>query len=157
MQKVVAQLNLQESLGGGEVYTRFLVTAFHELGWKSCVFINPLANFWRHLLPANTEIINFESIAQLEDRVSENTSLLLTHSTLDAPAAQRLAKRIRLVAILHMPLYERLPGGLPHYHRLMAVSRHVADSARARGLESVSPVELLGVADFQPPGVDLPV
>ncbi len=152
MQKIVAQLNLQESLGGGEVYTRFLVTAFYELGWKSRVFVNPRATFWPDLLPAETEIMNFESISQLESSVSENTSMLLTHSALDAPAAQRLAKLTSLVAILHMPLYERLPGGLPHYHRLMAVSRHVADSARARGLDSVSPVELLGVADFQPRG-----
>ena len=92
------------------------------------------------------------SLQQLEDALKEESDVLLTHSTLDSFWAPRMARRARLAGMLHMPLYERFPEGLRHYHRLFPVSRHVAQSARARGLENVSSIELLGVADTSPRG-----
>ena len=157
MGKFVDQLNLQESLGGGEVYTRFLLKAFADLGWSTRLFVNPRAAFWPGLLPQGAQIVKLGSMVQLERAISEGCSMLLTHSALDAQSAQQIARRVRLVGILHMPLYERFPEGLRYYHRLIPVSRHVADSARARGLEQVSPVALLGVADTHPRGEKAPI
>ena len=157
MQKIVDQLNLQESFGGGEVYTRILVKVFADLGWSGRLFVSPRAEFWQGLLPRGTAVVKLQSMAQLEGFISDRGAMLLTHSALDADWARRIAARVRLVGILHMPLYERFPEGLQYYHRLIAVSRHVADSARARGLQQVSPVELLGVADIHPRGEQAPL
>ena len=150
MRKFVTQLNLQDSLGGGEVYTRSLCRAFAEMGWRSRLFVNNRVDFWQSLLDSGTEIVKLDSMEQLESALEDE--LLLTHSTLDAHWAPRMARRARLAGMLHMPLYDRFPEGLRHYHRLFAVSQHVAKSARSRGLENVSPVALLGVADTRPRG-----
>jgi len=157
MPRIINQLNLQESLGGGEVYTRLVVKACTDLGWSTRVFVSPRAAYWPGLLPEGTQIVKLQSMAELEVAVADKGSVLLTHSTLDAQSAQRMAQRTILAGILHMPLYERLPEGLRHYHRLIAVSRHVADSARSRGLPQVSEVELLGVADTHPRGKQAPL
>ena len=152
MRRLVDQLNLQESLGGGEIYTRFMIKACADLGWETRLFVSPRAAFWQSLLPAGSPIVKLGAMSDLEKAVSDRNSVLVTHSALDAHWAQRIARGARLAGMLHMPLYERLPEGLKHYHRLIAVSRHVADSARSRGLLQVSPVELLGVADVQARG-----
>ena len=157
MRKIVTQLNLQDSLGGGEIYTRILIQAFADLGWSTRLFVNSRAKFWQTLLAPETEVVKIESMQQLEAALGAKGDLLLTHSTLDSIWAPRMACRATLVGMLHMPLYERFPEGLRHYHRLFAVSRHVAQSARSRGLENVSPVELLGVADTRPRGPAAPL
>ena len=157
MRNVVNQLNLQENLGGGEVYTRSLCRAFAGMGWRTRLFVNARANFWQSLLLPETEIVKLESMEQLELALVDKGDLLLTHSTLDTVWAPRMARRARLAGMLHMPLYERFPEGLRHYHRLFAVSRHVAESARSHGLDNLYPIALLGVADTSPRGTAVPV
>ena len=157
MRKIVTQLNLQDSLGGGEIYTRILIRAFSDLGWGTRLFVNSRATFWQTLLTPETEIVKLETMQQLEQAMGDKGELLLTHSTLDSFWAPRMARRARLAGMLHMPLYERFPEGLRHYHRLFAVSRHVAQSARSHGLENLSTVELLGVADTRPRGPAAPL
>jgi len=156
MGRFISQLNLQESLGGGEIYTRFVVKAFADLGWGTRLFVSPRARFWEALLPQGTQIVPLESLHQLGQALHPGT-MLLTHSALDPATATRIAQQLPLVGILHMPLYERLPAGLAHYHRLLAVSRHVAQSARSRGLDQVSPIVLLGVADTHARGESTPL
>ena len=157
MRRVVTQLNLQESLGGGEIYTRFTLMACEALGWGARLFVSPRATFWRSLLSSNTEIVPLDSYGALERSVGSNADILLTHTALDAHWAERIGQKTNLVGMLHMPLYERFPQGLRHYRRLIAVSKHVAKSARERGLQQVSDVELLGVADTLPRGPCMPI
>lgn len=152
MGRVCHQVNLQTSLGGGEVYTRFLCAALATLGWESRLYVSPLASFWRALGLANTQLVPVEREAELETSVPGEGEVLLTHTALSPNAARRLAKRHRLGGIIHMPLYERDPAGLRGYRRVFGVSRHVIESARSRGYMNVDPRPLYGIADLDSRG-----
>lgn len=154
--KVCYQINLQLSLGGGEIYTRFLTVALRELGYEAVLFVHADARFWQGLLAADARIVPVRTLAEIDcvmagegDPAAANP-LVITHSALPSNAARRYAAQYRLAGMLHMPLYERFPEGLPHYRRLFAVSEHVIASARSRGLLNVHEVPLYGVADLTP-------
>ncbi len=144
------QINLQLSLGGGEIYTRFLTTALRELGYDTVLFVHPEARFWPQFIGSAATLVPVRTLAEIEAKIPGAGALVLTHSVLPPEAALSFAARTRLAGLLHMPLYERLPGGLRYYHRLFAVSEHVIASARASGLANVHPVPLYGVADVAP-------
>ena len=146
--KTCYQINLQLSLGGGEIFTRFLTTALGELGYRNCLFIHAEAEFWPKLIPAGAVFFRVRSLAEIEAQIVEPGALLITHSVLPPEAAIRFASRVTLTGILHMPLYERFPEGLRHYQRLFCVSEHVIASAGAHGLSNVHAAPLYGVADL---------
>lgn len=150
------QINLQLSLGGGEIYTRFLTVALRELGYAAVVFIHADAPFWPGLLPSGTRLVPVRTLPEIERVLAGEAgreggrAMVITHSALPAEAARRFAAAYRLAGMLHMPLYQRFPDGLPHYHCLFAVSEHVIASARSRGLSNVHDLPLYGVADLGP-------
>ena len=145
---VCYQINLQLSLGGGEIFTRFLTAALRGLGFETVIFVHADAGFWRSLMPAGVTLVPVRTLAEIEADLPVSGALVITHSALPPDAALRFAARYRLAGMLHMPLYERFPEGLRHYHRLFAVSDHVIASAKARGLSTVYPAPLYGVADL---------
>ena len=151
----VDQLNLQSHLGGGEIYTSFVSRALVELGFTGRLFVNPQARYWQSLDLGGMEVVPLLSTGQLLE-TAEGAAALLTHTALDADTAKRVARTKLLAGMLHMPLYERFPAGLPHYQRLWGVSRHVIASAVSRGLTNVYQMPLLGVADLQLRGIPEP-
>jgi len=156
--KTCYQINLQLSLGGGEIYTRFLTVALRELGYEPVLFTHADAPFWPRLLPPGTRLVPVRTLPEIEQMLAEESghdgrrATVITHSALPAEAARRFAAAYRLAGMLHMPLYERFPDGLPQYHCLLAVSAHVIASARSRGLVNVHDLPLYGVADLAPRG-----
>lgn len=140
------QVNLQSQFGGGEVYTRFFSQALRELGYRVVLFVNRKAEFWTALLPAGVELVRVDSPAAILQQLPQERSLVLTQTTLDAATAQQVAARHVLCGFVHMPLYERNPPGLSHYHLLLPVSRHVSDSIGARGYQNVYTPPLYAVA-----------
>lgn len=153
--KFCFQINLQLSLGGGEIFTRFFTRALVGLGYETALFVHADAPFWPSLLTRGTRIIPVRSLSEIEAQLAsvvsdEGPVPVLAHSALPQDAAARFAGRAPLYGMLHMPLYERFPQGLRHYHRLFAVSEHVIASARSRGLVNVHPIPLYGVADLEP-------
>jgi len=156
--KTCYQINLQLSLGGGEIYTRFLTVALRELGYEAVIFVHADAPFWTGLLPSGVRLVPVRTLPEIERVLAGEAArdggraTVITHSALPAEAARRFAAAYRLAGMLHMPLYERFPDGLPHYHRLFAVSEHVIASARSRGLPNVHDLPLYGVADLGPRG-----
>jgi len=150
---VCYQINLQEDFGGGEVYTRFLTVALAELGWDSVLFVNRRAGFWSCLAPAGARLEPVSDYAEIERRLEGARPLVLTHTVPPPQDAARIAERASLCGMLHMPLYDRLPQGLPHYHLLFGVSQHVIASARSRGLTNLHAEPLYGVADLAPRAV----
>ncbi|MSQ71281.1 MAG: glycosyltransferase [Betaproteobacteria bacterium] len=149
MKGVCYQVNLQSNFGGGEVYTRFFTEALSELGLRSVLLVARGTGYWRDLLPS-AEIHEVADDAALLATLPETASLVVTHTTLAPELAARVAARHRLAGFVHMPLYEREPRGLAHYHRVWAVSRHVMASALARGLHNVHSEPLYAVADIAP-------
>ena len=114
--RTVFQINLQESLGGGEIYTRFLTAALHSLGWQTTLFVNPRARFWRSLGLGPATIVPVSTLgeieAQLEGLRGQSKPLVITHSVLAPDDAARFVRLSRLTGLVHMPLYDRFPEGL---------------------------------------------
>jgi glycosyltransferase involved in cell wall biosynthesis len=151
MERLCHQVNLQPGIGGGEIYTRFFTRALAALGWRSELFAARGARFWRSL-DIEADIVEVADEAELRGRLPEARSIVVTHTTASVPLAQALAGRHLLAGFVHMPLYDREPRGLRFYHRVFGVSRHVMDSARAKGLDNLHPEPLYGVADLAPRG-----
>ena len=151
--KTCFQVNYQTSFGGGEVYTRFACAALARLGWRTVLFVHRDAGFWDSLDMYGAELVRISTVAEIEAALPERDALVLSHNVLDERTAADWSARHRLAGILHMPLLERDPPGLAHYLRLFAVSQHVLDSARQRGLGNVHSEPLLGVADLSARGV----
>ncbi len=152
MRKVCYQINLQPSLGGGEIYTRFLTHALSSLGWDSVLVVARDASFWKGFMPSNVEYRPVWDMASLQSALPVDPAFILTHSALPEEMAPAVAARHRLCGLVHMPLYERSPRGFRHYHRLFAVSEHVRSSALSHGLSNVHPEPLYAVADLAPRG-----
>lgn len=142
----VYQINLQDQFGGGEVYTRFFSVALMDLGYRVVLFVSRKADFWEALLPASVEIVRVDDSDDILRQLPQAKSLIVTQTALDAGAAQWVAQRHMLCGFVHMPLYERDPPGLSHYHLLLPVSRHVLDSIRWRGHRNAYAEPMYGVA-----------
>jgi glycosyltransferase involved in cell wall biosynthesis len=146
-ERTVYQVNLQNEFGGGEVYTRFFSLALIELGYRVVLLASRKAAFWESLLPAGVELVRVDGAAEILRRLPQEHSLVVTQTALDADAAQAVAARHRLCGFVHMPLYERDPAGLRHYHLLFAVSAYVLASVKSRGHAHVFGEPMYGVAD----------
>ena len=72
MDKVIHQLNLQESLGGGEVYTRSLCRALAGMGWRTRLYVNERATFWPSLQMPETQIVTLESMEHRESALGRD-------------------------------------------------------------------------------------
>lgn len=146
------QINLQRSLGGGEVYTRFFTEALDSLGWETRLVIVRGADFWRDLGLDAGRLVEIDDGAELMGVLPAQPCLVVTHNILGEGPAREIASRHTLAGFVHMPLYEREPKGLRHYDVLFAVSNHVLSSMRAKGLTNVHPEPLYAVADLVPRG-----
>lgn len=144
------QVNLQRGFGGGELYTAFFTRALEAAGVRSVLFADPAADFWRAQLPASAQVVP-ATAAQLGERLAAiEDAAVLFHTPLRGSALEALhGARSKAVALVHMPWYDRDPGALRDYDLLVPVSRHVACSLRARGLEQVYGEPLYGVADLR--------
>ena len=111
------------------------------------MFVSRKAGFWASLLPAGVDIVRVDGADEILRRLPPEEALIVTQTALDADAAHWVAERHLLCGFVHMPLYQRDPGGLKHYRQLWAVSQHVLDSVRARGHDKVFAEPMYGVAD----------
>ncbi len=144
------QVNWQTGFGGGEIYTRFFSAALVALGWEVKLVADREAAFWTDLAMPEVEILRIDSGREIPSVLPREPALVVTHNTLPAGMAREVAARHRLGGLVHMPLIDRDPAGLAHYHRIFCVSDYVAATARARGHAQVHDEALLGVADLQP-------
>lgn len=152
MARVCYQINLQTTLGGGEVFTRFFSEALVALGWEVVIFVHSTAMYWDELAIPGVLIERVRTEDEIWTRLPAKSSLVITQTVVSEAFARQLSGRHRLVGLVHMPLYERNPSALKHYQNLWGVSRHVIASAMARGYESIYRVPLYGVADLKPRG-----
>ena len=148
--KTCYQVNLQKNFGGGEVYTRFFSEALVSLGWEVELFVSQEASFWQALGLKGVRLRPIRDETEIPAALPATAGLIVTHTALGLEIAQRLADRHVLSGFMHMPLYDRNPPGYACYAKLFAVSRHVMDSARARGLGNVHSEPLYAAADLAP-------
>lgn len=152
MKPLCVQINWQTSFGGGELYTRFFSAALVALGWEVRLIAARDAAFWSGLAMPGVEIVPIASGRDIPGVLPREPALVVTHTTLPEDLAREVAARHRLGGFVHMPLNERDPAGLAHYHRIFCVSDYVARTARERGHDQVHDEAMLGVADLRPRG-----
>lgn len=160
MKRTCYQVNLQPSIGGGEIYARFFTQALSRLGWRTVMLVARDAPFWPGFMSGVKDDVEFRAVfddASLQAALPVDPSLIVTHTVLSAEVSPILAARHRLTGIAHMPLYDRKPRGLSAYCKVFAVSEYVRASAIACGLENVHPEPLLGVADLAPRAATAPI
>ncbi|MBE0613563.1 MAG: glycosyltransferase [Burkholderiales bacterium] len=145
--RTVYQVNLQARFGGGEVFTRFFTMALIDLGYRVVLFVSPGVGFWDALLPGGVELVRVSGADEIQQRLPQERSLVVTQTALDESTAQWVTERHLLCGFIHMPLYERNPPALRHYRLLLPVSIHVLDSIRARGYENAYTEPMYGVAE----------
>ena len=144
------QINWQRQLGGGEIYTRFFTQALLALGWEVHLVVDRRATFWRQLGLEEVRFLPIDHGREIPTILPASPHVIVTHTTLDPGVAELVAARHRLAGFLHMPLTDRAPAGLAHYHRLFPVSAYVRDTALKRGHTQVNDEPMLGVADLAP-------
>lgn len=152
MDRICYQVNLQPTIGGGEIYTRSLTRALARLGWRTVLIVARDAHFWPAFMrDCGKDDVEFRSVfddASLQAALPAERGLIVTHSVLSMEIAPQVAARHCLTGFVHMPLYDRAPRGLTAYRRVFAVSEHVRASAIACGLNNVHPEPLYAVADL---------
>ena len=148
MAGICYQINLQQGLGGGEVYTRFFTRALCEMGWEAVLFVHERAHFWREAEIPGARFIPVSSFEEIASRLPETPALFITHSPALGQLGERLRQRHFLVSFAHMPLYGRSPAPFRGVDLIFAVSGHVIDSLKAAGLDHFHLHPLYGVADL---------
>lgn len=145
----IVQINLQTSLGGGEIYTAFFTRALASLGVRTTLVCHPDADFWGRLdLPASLIRVTARSQDEIPALLSNAPVWILSHGPLPPDLSARLAEGHILTAIAHMPPQGRLRDRYAHYHRVFGVSAYVVDGLRAIGVP-VWDTPLYGVADLR--------
>ncbi|MFM9972791.1 MAG: glycosyltransferase, partial [Burkholderiales bacterium] len=142
------QINLQRSLGGGEIYTRFFSDALLASGWEYKLVVVRGAIFWRELGLDPRRMVEITDGAQLPSVLPDKSCLVVTHNVIGEDLAREIGQRHTLAGVLHMPLYERDLIGLHYYDQLFAVSGHVLSSMRTKGLTNAYPAPIYAVADI---------
>jgi glycosyltransferase involved in cell wall biosynthesis len=141
---------MQNWYGGGEVYTSFFSRALEALGVPSVLFAHPEARHWQDALPSGTKVVALPPETLRTHFASLRNAQVVFHSVADPATVGVLhGAGSSATAIAHMPWYERDPAALAPYDLIVPVSRHVADSIRACGLQRMYPEPLYGIADLR--------
>jgi len=143
----IVHVNASPTLGGAEVYTRFLAEALQASGWDNRIVVAKGAGYWDSLGASDVPRITHdfrlrEDIAGLPERC-----LVCIHAPLPKGLVDRLATRHRVLGVGHQAVYS---SAIPYYYRaahsLLPVSGHVAEGLCKAGFTNVHPEPLLGVA-----------
>ncbi len=139
------QINLQQQLGGGEVYTAFLTRALARHGVPSTLVVDERARFWGGLaLAPDTEILQVARAEDLMPRLPRERSWLLGHGPLPACL---LADPLHLrSAVAHMPPQGRNPRAYEGHDLVVPVSAWVLEGLQALGAAAWQEL-LYGVAE----------
>lgn len=137
-------VNLQELVGGGEVYTRALTRALADAGARVSLYVHPNNRFWDGLpgiVPVNDE-------AGLLDRLPREKAIILTQSPISPGCIERLARTHFVAGFAHMPMYQRSAEDFRRYHLVVTVSRYCIELLRQAGIERLYPEPVYGIADL---------
>lgn len=144
----VFQFNLQEKIGGGEIYTAFLCRALAELGVSTTLFCNSRNHSWSSLnLPEGTEFVPLDQVLEAQHFLPEAGQWLLSHGSLPKEMALACKRRHLLTGICHMPPQGRSIGAFDEYHQVFGVSGYVVSGLREKGVHTWQE-PLYGVADI---------
>jgi glycosyltransferase involved in cell wall biosynthesis len=126
------QINLQEHLGGGEIFTAFLTRALRCLEVPTTLFVHRGARYWHRLeLAPETEIVPVAGAHEIGSKLPCERAWLLGHGALPEGVAGG-ALHLR-TAVAHMPPQGRDPSAFDRHDLVFAVSGWVLEGLRAAG------------------------
>lgn len=146
--KTCHQLNFSTSLGGAEVYTQFFSKALLAMGWQTKLYVNEKASFWREMDLNGVTLVPMKRREDFPRHLPAERGLVVTHTPLPGPVADKLRQEHILTGIIHHPIYGG--NGEPYraYQLLFPVSKHVIDTLDAARIAHYHPEPLYGVADL---------
>lgn len=151
-------VNLQESAGGGEYYTRSFVSALLTLGVKVKLYANPKAAWFRSLSHPNLELVQVAGIATLKSALPKRRSWIVTQAPTSGDFLSWAAERHLLTGFAHMPAYQRdLGKSFGRYHMVFAVSEYVRSGLTTQGVPHVFDTAFYGIAELSGRDTDAPV
>lgn len=144
--RVIAQLKLHQSFGGGEIYARFLCEAISAIGLQPLIVTHPKASYWENLLlPHKTIHFTANNNKEGISKIPEN-AILINHAPMSQEDVQTASSKHKVLCIVHMP-FTGEPCAFDGYDKILGVSEHVNNSLRNKGI-TPWPTPLLGVSDI---------
>lgn len=140
----VHHLNLQQAVGGGEVYTRWFTRALEEAGVSVTLYVDSGNHFWNGLASARIEIVRVRTASEITRRLPDRGAWIITQSRLPGELVELAAKRHLLTGFSHMPILNRGAAEFSRYAAVFTVSEYCIGLLRQAGIAQVYPVPLYG-------------
>ena len=144
----IHHVNLQPTVGGGEIYTRALTRALVGAGAKVTLYAHPAARLWDGMDGPGLAVVRLENESRLLERLPGKGALVLTQSPISPQCVERMAAIHRVAGFAHMPMFRRSAESLRPYHLIVTVSRYCIDLLRAAGIAQVYPEPVYGTAEL---------
>lgn len=145
MHKIV-QINLQKTLGGGEVYTQSLCNILTNMGYSVDLLIHPQASFWNNIELPSTRVIPLNDKSFFSP--DHHPNAFFTHTGIPTSLANKLKKIAPVAGFAHMPYYERDPRGLHDMDLVLSVSQHVFSSLQKHNMDNLYETPLLAIVNL---------
>lgn len=148
----IHQINLQPTVGGGEVYTRWFTRALAEAGASVALYVNPANHFWDSLPAERIEVVRVSDPQEITDRLPAQGAVLVTQSRMPDSFVERAAGRHKLTGFAHMPMLGRSAGEFARYSTVFTVSNYCIELLRNAGVQQVYPEPLYGTYELEREG-----
>src|SRR4051812_15590076 len=140
----IHEVNLQELVGGGEVYTKAFTRALRDAGARVTLYVNRSNAFWEGI----EETIGVADEQEFLARLPRERSIVLTQGPITRAGVQTMAARHYVGGVAHLPIQGgRDADEFRAYDLVMSVSRYCVELLHKAGLANVYPEPLYGVAD----------
>lgn len=144
----VIQFNLQQNIGGGEIYTSFLCRALAQLGVTTTLVCHDKNMHWSRLnLPETTRLLPVREAMDFFNHGPCHSQWILSHGALPDRVVDQLPKDNLLTGICHMPPQGRRIGSFERYDLVMGVSGYVVAGLVEKSVKTWE-TPLYGVADL---------
>jgi len=148
----VHQVNLQSSIGGGEIYTRWLTRALVDAGASVTLYVEPSNRFWDDLPSAGIEVIPVKEPRAIAERLPTRGAVLVTQSRLPEDLVEIVSKGHLLTGFAHMPMLGRSAAEFTRYSTVFTVSNYCIGLLRRAGISQVYPEPLYGTYEIDRAG-----
>lgn len=143
------QINLQQHMGGGELYTVATAHAAAELGLAAKLVCHADAPFWGSLLNSSIERVAVRDAGEIPALLGDQAAWVLNQAPFPEEVARQLAPRHLLTSMAHMPMYQRSARPFLPYRMVFPVSGYVRAGLQAANIP-VWREALYGIPDLRP-------
>lgn len=140
----IHHLNLQQAVGGGEIYTRWFTRALAEAGASVTLFVDPDNPCWDGLASERIEIVRARNVSEITRRLPDQGAWIITQSRVPDDLIELAARKHVLTGFSHMPILNRSAAEFARYAAVFSVSEYCIGLLRQAGISQVYPLPLYG-------------